>query len=500
MDRAAVRAGDGRRQARRERAAMTRKGIILAGGSGTRLYPVTQVVSQAAAAGVRQADDLLPAVDADAGGHPRHPDHLHARGHAALRAAAGRRRALGAATSATPCSRRPMASRRPSSSAATSSAAIRPRWCWATTSSTATTCTRSSRARSQRADGATVFAYPVPIPSATAWSSSTPHGRVLSLEEKPAKPKSHYAVTGLYFYDNRVLDIARELEALARGELEITDVNRVYLERGALRARCWAAAWRGSTPARTSRCSRPAQFIATHREAAGPQDRLPRGDRLAHGLHRRRASSSAGRAAAKSGYGQYLLALLRDGQCCDREASRPPRCPTCCWSSRAVFGDERGFFFESWNRRAFARAPASTPTFVQDNHSRSRRGVLRGLHYQIEHAQGKLVRAVAGEVFDVAVDLRRSSPTFGQCGRRDALGREQAHAVDAAGLRARLPRAVRATPISSTRPPTTGIPSTSARCCGTTRRSAIDWPLAGAPTLAAKDAAGRRLADADTYP
>jgi dTDP-4-dehydrorhamnose 3,5-epimerase len=78
-----------------------------------------------------------------------------------------------------------------------------------------------------------------------------------------------------------------------------------------------------------------------------------------------------------------------------------------------VFEDTRGFFFESFNRRAFLDAGIDAE-FVQDNHSRSRRGVLRGLHYQIEHAQGKLVRVVAGEVFDVAVDLRRSSPAFGR--------------------------------------------------------------------------------------
>jgi dTDP-4-dehydrorhamnose 3,5-epimerase len=79
-----------------------------------------------------------------------------------------------------------------------------------------------------------------------------------------------------------------------------------------------------------------------------------------------------------------------------------------------VFGDARGFFFESFNARDFAQATGLQVDFVQDNHSRSARGVLRGLHYQIEHAQGKLVRVVQGEVFDVAVDLRRRSPTFGQ--------------------------------------------------------------------------------------
>jgi len=78
-----------------------------------------------------------------------------------------------------------------------------------------------------------------------------------------------------------------------------------------------------------------------------------------------------------------------------------------------VFGDARGFFFESWNRRDFEAAGLAAE-FVQDNHSRSARNVLRGLHYQIEHAQGKLVRVVVGEVFDVAVDLRKRSPTLGQ--------------------------------------------------------------------------------------
>lgn len=79
-----------------------------------------------------------------------------------------------------------------------------------------------------------------------------------------------------------------------------------------------------------------------------------------------------------------------------------------------VFGDARGFFMESHNRRAFAQATGLDIDFVQDNHSRSRKGVLRGLHYQVQQPQGKLVRVVRGAVFDVAVDLRRSSPTFGQ--------------------------------------------------------------------------------------
>lgn len=79
-----------------------------------------------------------------------------------------------------------------------------------------------------------------------------------------------------------------------------------------------------------------------------------------------------------------------------------------------VFGDSRGFFFESFNQARFDAAVGRSVNFVQDNHSRSARNVLRGLHYQIHQPQGKLVRAVQGEVFDVAVDIRKSSPTFGQ--------------------------------------------------------------------------------------
>ncbi|PSW30353.1 dTDP-4-dehydrorhamnose 3,5-epimerase [Photobacterium phosphoreum] len=81
----------------------------------------------------------------------------------------------------------------------------------------------------------------------------------------------------------------------------------------------------------------------------------------------------------------------------------------------SVFGDDRGFFMETWNQKKFEELVAGKPTlFVQDNHSKSKKGILRGLHYQTENTQGKLVRVVSGEVFDVAVDIRKGSPTFGK--------------------------------------------------------------------------------------
>ncbi len=92
----------------------------------------------------------------------------------------------------------------------------------------------------------------------------------------------------------------------------------------------------------------------------------------------------------------------------------PTRIPDVLLIEPRVFGDARGFFFESYNEKAFAESTGLQVDFVQDNHSKSARGVLRGLHYQIEQAQGKLVRVVRGAVFDVAVDLRRGSDTFGR--------------------------------------------------------------------------------------
>lgn len=91
----------------------------------------------------------------------------------------------------------------------------------------------------------------------------------------------------------------------------------------------------------------------------------------------------------------------------------PSKLPEVLLIEPKVFGDARGFFYESYNARAFREASGFQGEFVQDNHSKSARGVLRGLHYQIQHAQGKLVRVTVGEVFDVVVDMRRSSPRFG---------------------------------------------------------------------------------------
>ena len=161
------------------------------------------------------------------------------------------------------------------------------------------------------------------------------------------------------------------------------------------------------------------------------------------------------------------------------------------------FGDSRGFFFESWNARAFAAAGIDA-SFVQDNHSRSHRGVLRGLHYQIEHAQGKLVRVIEGEVFDVAVDLRRSSATF---------GRNIGVALSAANRRmlfippgfAHGFLVVSDTAEFLYKTTDYWYPEHERTLLWNDAALGIDWPQGVVPALAAKDAAGVPLASADCY-
>jgi dTDP-4-dehydrorhamnose 3,5-epimerase len=162
-----------------------------------------------------------------------------------------------------------------------------------------------------------------------------------------------------------------------------------------------------------------------------------------------------------------------------------------------VFGDPRGFFFESYNHRAFAQAGLDAE-FVQDNHSRSARGVLRGLHYQIEHAQGKLVRVVSGEVYDVAVDMRRSSPSFGRSvGMKLSAHDKQMLWIPPGFAHGFLVLSDAAEFLYKTTD--YWYPEFERSLLWNDSALGIAWPLQQPPTLAAKDAAGTPLALADAY-
>jgi dTDP-4-dehydrorhamnose 3,5-epimerase len=163
-----------------------------------------------------------------------------------------------------------------------------------------------------------------------------------------------------------------------------------------------------------------------------------------------------------------------------------------------VFGDERGFFLESFNQQVFEEAVGRSVSFVQDNHSRSSRGVLRGLHYQIRQPQGKLVRVVEGEVFDVAVDLRKSSPTFGQwVGAHLSAENKRQLWVPEGFAHGFVVLSESAEFLYKT---TDYYAPSHERCLAwNDPKVSIEWPLGGQPTLSEKDKSGKSLDDADLF-
>jgi dTDP-4-dehydrorhamnose 3,5-epimerase len=164
-----------------------------------------------------------------------------------------------------------------------------------------------------------------------------------------------------------------------------------------------------------------------------------------------------------------------------------------------VFGDDRGFFLESYNAQKFAQATGlSHVVFVQDNHSRSAKDVLRGLHYQIQQPQGKLVRVAQGEVFDVAVDIRRDSPTFGQWVGTHLSGENKRQMWVPAGF------AHGFLVLSDTADflyKTTDFYAPQHECCikWDDPTIGIQWPLVGTPILSSKDIAGKSLQEAEKF-
>jgi len=163
-----------------------------------------------------------------------------------------------------------------------------------------------------------------------------------------------------------------------------------------------------------------------------------------------------------------------------------------------VFGDARGFFYESFNQQAFNKATGTNHHFVQDNHSRSGKGVLRGLHYQIQQPQGKLVRVVRGAVFDVAVDIRRSSPTFGKWVGVELSEDSHRQLWVPPGFAHGF---VVISELADFLYKTTDYYAPEYERCIAWNDPAIDiqWPLMAEPSLSAKDQQGLALRDAETF-
>ncbi|WP_419737100.1 dTDP-4-dehydrorhamnose 3,5-epimerase [Pseudomonas sp. COR18] len=176
----------------------------------------------------------------------------------------------------------------------------------------------------------------------------------------------------------------------------------------------------------------------------------------------------------------------------------PTRLPGVVILEPKVFGDERGYFYESFNARAFQEATGLNPNFVQDNHSRSQKGVLRGLHYQMQNTQGKLVRVIAGEVLDVAVDIRRSSAHFGQWVGVRLSGENHRQLWVPEGFAHGF---VVLSDYAEFLYKTTDYytPSAERTIRWDDPTLAIDWEFEGVPQLSAKDQNGKLLHEADLF-
>ena len=290
---------------------MTRKGIILAGGSGTRLYPVTQVVSKQLLpvydkpmiyyplstlmlAGIR--DILLISTPEDT---PRFTQLL----------GDGARWGLNLRYAVQPAPEglaQAFIIGRDFVGGDSSALVLGDNIFYGHDLSA-----QLSRA-SARTEGATVFAYPVADPERYGVAEFDRTGQVISLEEKPKQPKSRYAVTGLYFYDHRVLDIAAELRPSTRGELEITDVNKAYLALDALSCEVMGRGMAWLDTGTHESLLEAAQYIATIERRQGLKVACPEEIAFRLGYIGAADVERLGQAMAKNAYGQYLLALLRE--------------------------------------------------------------------------------------------------------------------------------------------------------------------------------------------
>ena len=217
----------------------------------------------------------------------------------------------------------------------------------------------------------------------------------MSIEEKPKSPRSHYAVTGLYFYDNQILDIAASLEPSGRGELEITDANLAYLERDQLRVEVMGRGMAWLDAGTHESLMQSASFIETLELRQGLKIGCPEEIAYRRGYIDAEQLERLALKMSKNSYGQYLLELLRSTRAESRMNIVETNLPDVLIIEPSVFGDERGFFMETWNGKRYEEA-GLPGRFVQDNLSYSAHGVLRGLHFQNPQPQGKLVSVLRG--------------------------------------------------------------------------------------------------------
>ena len=293
---------------------------------------------------------------------------------------------------------------------------------------------RQANATAAEEKKATIFAYYVENPGDFGVVEFDEMGTPLSIVEKPAEPKSNYAVTGMYFYDNRVVEMAKNLKPSDRGELEITDINQKYLELGDLEVKLMGRGYAWMDTGTVDSLNRAANFIQTLEQNQNIIISAP--EEIAYNsrwITKNQLLESAN-LHGKSKYGEHLRRVA-EGQILyssnigerpywgrDKDSSwkgihikevTDVKLPGVKIITPKSVGDKRGGFMESYSKKDLEEAGIFVE-FVQDNRSFSaKKGVVRGLHFQKNpKCQAKLLSCIKGKIMDVAVDLRKDSPTY----------------------------------------------------------------------------------------
>ena len=258
-------------------------------------------------------------------------------------------------------------------------------------------------------DGGIVFAYHVNDPERYGVVEFDNNNKAISIEEKPENPKSNYAVPGLYFYDNKVVKIAKNVKPSPRGELEITDINNHYLQKSRLNVQVFDRGTAWLDTGTFASLMQAGNFVQVIEERQG----LKVGciEEVAYSMNFINASELEELAKPLEKKWVWYLPY----KCIEKMKAEETNLNDCWVIEPDVFEDERGYFYEGYNAEKFQKITGFDFNVMQINQSRSSKGVLRGLHFQhAPKAQSKLVSCIEGEVLDVAVDLRRESSTFGQ--------------------------------------------------------------------------------------
>lgn len=261
-------------------------------------------------------------------------------------------------------------------------------------------------------EGGVIFGYEVSDPTSYGVVEMDENGNAISIEEKPTEPKSNLAVPGLYFYDNSVVEIAKNIKPSPRGELEITDVNRIYMEQGNLKVIPLGRGYAWFDTGTPDRLADASDFVKAIELRQGTQIACLEEIAYTNGWINRSKLLEHAKKYAKTDYGKYIKKIAGKGSLKKTETSIPGL--FLIETNKNKTNTQNFGVVETYNKSEFSEIGINTD-FVQDRRIRTKKGMLTGLNFQIAAAsQEQIISATRGEVYNVTVDLRPGSQTFGK--------------------------------------------------------------------------------------